>query len=306
MQRPLPSFLRTRWAEGTRAAALGCTLLVLAGCAGNLPPAAPQAAPWPERLHTLLPADVLLLGEQHDAPDHQRLQREAVLWLAARGQLAALVLEMAESGHSTQSLPPGATEAQVQAALQWNDAAWPWKAYGPVVMAAVAAGVPVLGGNLPRAQMRAAMQEPAWDQHLPPAALARQITALRDGHCGLLPESQLAPMARIQIARDARMARTAQQALRPGQTVLLVAGGGHVLRSIGVPTHWPDTLRSKVALGRVQQAQSAIKTEAPQAADTGAHAPADADAVIDTPALPPRDACAELREQWRAAPRGQR
>ena len=306
MQRPLPSFLRTRWAEGTRAAALGCALLVLAGCAGILPPTAPQATPWPERLHTLLPADVLLLGEQHDAPDHQRLQREAVLWLAARGQLAALVMEMAESGHSTQSLLQGATEAQVQAALQWNDAAWPWKAYGPVVMAAVAAGVPVLGGNLPRAQMRAAMQEPAWDQHLPPAALARQITALRDGHCGLLPESQLAPMARIQIARDARMARTAQQALRPGQTVLLVAGGGHVLRSIGVPTHWPENLRSKVALARVQHAQSAIKTEAPQAAGTGAIAPADADAVIDTPALPPRDACAELREQWRAAPRGQR
>jgi uncharacterized iron-regulated protein len=298
--------LRTRWAEGTRAAALGCALLVLAGCAGNLPPTAPQAAPWPERLHTLLPADVLLLGEQHDAPDHQRLQREAVLWLAARGQMAALVMEMAESGHGTQSLPQGATEAQVQAALQWNDAAWPWKAYGPVVMAAVAAGVPVLGGNLPRAQMRAAMQEPSWDQHLPPAALARQITALRDGHCGLLPESQLAPMARIQIARDASMARTAQQALRPGQTVLLVAGGGHVLRSIGVPTHWPENLRSKVALARVQHAQSAIKTEAPQAAGTGAIAPADADAVIDTPALPPRDACAELREQWRAAPRGQR
>ena len=168
MQRPLPSFLRTRWAEGTRAAALGCALLVLAGCAGILPPTAPQATPWPERLHTLLPADVLLLGEQHDAPDHQRLQREAVLWLAARGQLAALVMEMAESGHSTQSLPQGATEAQVQAALQWNDAAWPWKAYGPVGMAAVAAGVPVLGGNLPRAQMRAAMQEPAWDQHPPP------------------------------------------------------------------------------------------------------------------------------------------
>ncbi len=291
--------------------ALGCALLVLAGCAGPqasgpVPPAATQAAPWPERLHHLLPADVLLLGEQHDAPDHQRLQREAVLWLAARGQLAALVMEMAESGHSTQSLPPGATEAQAQAALQWNDAAWPWKAYGPVVMAAVAAGVPVLGGNLPRAQMRAAMQEPAWDRHLPPAALERQITALRDGHCGLLPESQLAPMARIQIARDASMARTAQQALHPGQTVLLVAGGGHVLRSLGVPTHWPENLRSKVALARVQQAPSAIKTEAPQAAGTGAHAPADADAVIDTPALPPRDACAELREQWRAAPRGQR
>lgn len=266
----------------------------LAGCAstGTTPPSTPLAA-WPDRLQALLPTDVLLLGEQHDAPEHQRLQRETVLWLAAKGQLAAVVMEMAESGHSTHALPRDATDAQAQAALQWNDAAWPWKAYGPVVMAAVAAGVPVLGGNLPRAQMRAAMGEARWDQHLPAPALAQQHQALREGHCGLLPESQIAPMARIQIARDASMARTAQQALRPGQTVLLVAGGGHVLRSLGVPTHWPAGLVSKVALAQSGKAQTAIKN--------GANKPDDADAVIETPALPPRDACAELREKWRPA-----
>lgn len=271
------------------ATALAC-LLTLSGCAG-LPAAHDAAAPWPERLHSLLPADVLLLGEQHDAADHQRLQRDTVVWLAARNQLAAVVMEMAERGHSTQGLPRDATEAQVQAALQWQDNAWPWKAYGPVVMAAVGAGVPVLGGNLPRSRMRAAMGEAAWDQHLPAPALQRQYTALREGHCGLLPESQIAPMARIQIARDASMAQTAEEALRPGQTVLLVAGGGHVLRSLGVPTHWPTNLMSKVALALSGQAQAAIKT--------------DADTVIETPALPPRDACAELREKWRPAPRSQ-
>lgn len=249
------------------------------------------ASPWPDRLQTLLPADVLLLGEQHDAADHQRLQREAVVWLAARNQLAALVLEMAERGHTTAGLPPGATEAEVQKALGWNDTAWPWKAYGPVVMAAVGAGVPVLGGNLPRSRMRAAMGEAAWDQHLPAPALQRQYTALREGHCGLLPEAQIAPMARIQIARDASMAQAAEEALRPGQTVVLVAGGGHVLRSLGVPTHWPKSLVSKVALALTGKAQAAIKT--------------DADTVIETPALPPRDACAELREKWRPAPRSQ-
>ncbi|MBU0748080.1 MAG: ChaN family lipoprotein [Gammaproteobacteria bacterium] len=245
------------------------------------------AAPWPDRLQTLLPADVLLLGEQHDAPDHQHLQREALLWLAARHQLAALVLEMAERGHTTIGLTPGATEADVQKALGWNDKAWPWKAYGPVVMAAVNAGVPVLGGNLPRSRMRAAMGETAWDQHLSAPALQRQHTALRDGHCGLLPETQIAPMARIQIARDASMAQTAQEALRPGQTVVLVAGGGHVLRSLGVPTHWPANLVSKVALAQAGQALIAINS--------------DTDTMIATPAPPAKDHCAELRKQW--APR---
>lgn len=263
-----------------RSFALVATLLA-AGCTL---PRTPPPEPWPERLQSLLPADALLLGEQHDAPDHQRLQREAVQWLAARGQLAALVLEMAERGASTAGLPAQASEADAQAALRWNNAAWPWQAYGPVVMAAVAAGVPVLGGNLPRAEMRAAMQNPAWDAHLPPAALARQHAALREGHCGLLPETQIAPMARIQIARDASMARTAQAALRPGQTVLLVAGGGHVLRSLGVPTHWPQNFRSKVVLALAGKEKIAMKKEA--------------DATIETPALVPVDHCEKLRRQW--------
>lgn len=270
---------------------LATSLLALAGCAA--PDASPRPAPGlpggPQAvLAALLPTDVLLLGEQHDAPEHQRLQRETVQWLAARGQLAAVVLEMAEQGHSTAGLPPTATEAQVQAALQWNDAAWPWQAYGPVAMAAVAAGVPVLGGNLPRAQMRAAMADTAWDRHLPAPALQRQLAALRDGHCGLLPEAQLAPMARIQIARDASLARTAEAAVHPGRTVVLVAGRGHVLRSLGVPTHWPAGLSSKVLVAQTESSQNAINNEA--------------DAVLGTPAPPPRDHCAELRQQREQPP----
>ena len=62
--------------------------LLLAAC-GALP--APALTP-PEqaRLASLLPADALLLGEQHDAPEHHVLERQVVAWLAARGQLAAL------------------------------------------------------------------------------------------------------------------------------------------------------------------------------------------------------------------------
>ncbi|KAB7536511.1 ChaN family lipoprotein, partial [Verminephrobacter sp. Larva24] len=82
-------------------------------------------------------------------------------------------------------------------------------------------------------RLRAAMDDAAWDRHLPAPALQRQYDALRQGHCGLLPEAQLVPMARMQIARDASLARTVQQALHPGQSVLLLAGNGHVLRRLG-------------------------------------------------------------------------
>ena len=262
-------------------ARLGAALVAFAlvGCAGHS--GVVPSAQWPAQLESALPTDVLLLGEQHDAPDHQRLQRDTVQWLAARGRLAAVVLEMAERGHSTAALARDATEAQVQSALQWNDAAWPWSAYGPVTMAAVRAGVPVLGGNLPRSAMAAATQETRWDNHLAAPARQQLLDALQDGHCGLLPAARLPAMARVQIARDASMALTAQEAVRPGQTVLLVAGGEHVLRHRGIPTHWSPNLRSKVASAHTDQAQAAIKTGV--------------DIVVATPPLPPHDACEALR-----------
>ena len=267
-----------------RTATLAALFLALSGCA----PIALTPAPWPGVLHTLLPSDMLLLGERHDAPQHQQMQREAVEWLTRQGLLAALVLEMAEQGHSTQGLPPDASEASVQAALAWNDGAWPWLQYGPVAMAAVRAGVPVHGGNLPRRELRTALTDSTLDALLSPAALERQRQAVRDGHCGLLPEPRVPGMARVQVARDLRMAQTAAAAQRPGKVVLVVAGAAHVKRSLGVPVHLPENMTQKVVIAHTGIAEEAIKSEA--------------NLLFQTPDLPPDDACAPLRQRWQAAP----
>ena len=274
MKTPFPP-MPVRWLRPMSTAALA----LLLGCA------APARLPagWPESLRPLLPADVILLGEQHDAPAHQAMQAAAVQWLVAQGRLSALVLEMAEAGHSTQALPPSADESTVRAALGWDEQWWPWEHYAGAVMAAVRAGVPVFGGNLPRASMASAMSNTALDQLLPAAALADQRSAVREGHCDLLPEAQLPGMVRIQMARDQSMARTLAAAPRGrGQTVLLIAGGGHVLRSRGVPVYLPKNLEVKVALAQAGQAQTAIESEA--------------DLTPVTAELPPQDACAPLRK----------
>jgi len=276
MQRMKTAFspMPVRWLRPVCAAALA----LLLGCAA--PARLPEG--WPESLAALLPADVILLGEQHDTPAHQAMEAAAVQWLVAQGRLSALVVEMAEAGHSTGRLPADADEADVRAALVWNERLWPWKPYGGAVMAAVRAGVPVLGGNLPRTAMRVAMQDAALDAALPPAARNAQLQAVREGHCNLLPEAQLPGMVRIQMARDQSMARAVATAPRgPGQTVLLIAGGGHVLRSRGVPVYLPRNLRSKVALAQSGQAQSAIESEA--------------DIAPATAAGEQRDVCAPLR-----------
>ena len=277
-----------------------CAALVVGGLLGACASAPPLDAGEQARLAALLPADVLLLGEQHDAPAHQRLQRQTVEWLAARGQLAALTLEMAERGHDTRDLPRSASAAQVQQALAWHDAGWPWANYGPVVMAAVRAGVPVLGANLPAARLREAMQDESLDARLPPAALAEQRRRIREGHCHALPEARIAPMARVQIARDRAMAATAAGARQPGRTVLLIAGGGHVHRALGVPRHLSPDLKSKVLLASTDTAPEAIESRA------------DGDGLSKgdqrwlTPPLPPRDHCAAFTLPRRgASPAGQ-
>ena len=157
-------------------------------------------------------------------------------------------------------------------------------------MAAVRAAVPVFGGNLPRQHMTQAQRNPDFDTHLSPAAWQRQQTAVREGHCNLLPERLLVPMARIQLARDQSLALSALQALQPARTVVLVAGFAHVQRQLGIPTWLPPNLEAKVAIAQAGQAQAAIEKEA--------------DELYLTPALPAHDACAELRQQWQAPPAG--
>lgn len=193
------------------------------------------------------PLDVLLLGEQHDAPDHQAMHRRVVQELAGQHRLAAVVLEMAQHGRSTAGLPRTASEAQVRESLGWADAGWPWAPYEPAVMAAVSAGVPVLGGNLSKTELRGAMTDTSLDALLPGPALKAQQQAIRHGHCDMLPETQIAPMTRMQIAKDRAMAQTLQQAVKPGQTVVLLAGGRHVDRQLGVPQHLASNLRMESA-----------------------------------------------------------
>jgi len=200
---------------------VGLLALALVGCAAPMPP--------------LPDAQVIVFGEQHDQPDHQRQVAQAVRQLAAGDRLAALVIEMAEQGRSTATLPRDADARSVREALAWSG--WEWPVYEGVVMAAVRAGVPVLGGNLPRATMREAMGDAGRDGLVDAGVRQRLAVAVREGHCGLLPASQEAGMVRIQIGRDQAMADTVATAIRPGQRVVLLTGAQHASRDRGVPLH---------------------------------------------------------------------
>jgi uncharacterized iron-regulated protein len=218
----LRAMTHTPWGWRRAACGLAATLL-LAACAST--------PDWPA-----LP--LLVFGEQHDQPDQQRQVADAVKALAGQQRLAAVVIEMAERGRSTAGLTADADEAQVRAALAWTG--WPWPVYAGVVMNAVRAGVPVRGGNLPRAETRATMGDASFDARADDSVKALLTRAVREGHCGLLPPAQEPGMVRVQLARDLSMAATVREALAeagPGRSVLLLTGAQHAARDRGVPWH---------------------------------------------------------------------
>ena len=111
---------------------------------------------------------------------------------------------------------------------------------------------------------------------------------VRDGHCGLLPDSQIQPMARIQIGRDLAMADTLRALAAPDRVVLLVAGAYHVDANRGVPQHLAG------GTWRLRTVHLAAGAQA------GASSPG-FDETWPTPATPPKDHCAELAKQMAPA-----
>ena len=106
----------------------------------------------------------------------------------------------------------------------------------------------MLGANLPRDDQRKAMRDETLEALLPPSALQTQQQAIRRGHCEMLPEHQVLPMTRVQIARDLAMAQTITGAAAQGKTVILLAGSGHVIPQLGVPQHLPERLNVRSAV----------------------------------------------------------
>lgn len=264
--------------------------LLTACAAAPAPPFAAEATAQ-QLLASLPERPYLLLGEQHDAPEHQQLAAAVVTQWAAQGRLAAVVLEMAPRGGSTAALARNADVPAIRSALRWDDGAWPWDAYGPLVLAAVRAGVPVLGGNLPRAELRDAMKNEALDGVLAAETRQKHLENVRIGHCDLLPASQLAPMARVQVARDRSMAQVlreqAADAARSGhngQAMLLITGNVHADATLGVPLHLPQGSSTSIRLA----------PQAPNAAVAGSTP--GYERTVTTPPTPPQDYCARLRQ----------
>lgn len=273
------------------------------------------AARWideQELFTALARADLVLIGERHDHPDHHLLQARIVEALVARGRRPAVAFEMLHADDAPAVAAaiagPGNTAARaaaLRAAVAWDESGWPaWELYAPVFEAALAARLPIVPANLPRSEQHAlrhggraalpaarraalGLDAPADpDEH---AALVEQI---REAHCGHAPEARLERMVDAQRAWNAELARALAAAARAadGGGAVLIAGNEHVRRDRGAP-RWlarfaPDARVAAVGLLEVDPAEPD--------ATPGAAAPFDY--VWLTPRLDLEDPCEKYRE----------
>jgi len=233
-------------------------------------------------------ASRVLVGEQHDNPDHHALQLWILQVLADRRPQGSLLLEMIKPDQqaavdkvradiSTQSAFP----ADLPSAIGWQQG-WDWALYGPIIRYAIAQPYPLLAANLNTSEVQAIYQRVPDNPSGPAGAKSvrgRLLDQIRASHCGLLPEDQLPAMLAVQQQRDRRMAQSLAAAPVPA---VLFAGSYHVRKDVGIPLHMADlgVEESPVVL---LLAQVGTRVE-----------PGSADYVWYTAALPEQDYCAKL------------
>ncbi|MEP9318323.1 ChaN family lipoprotein [Pseudomonas sp. LABIM340] len=239
-------------------------------------------------LDRLAAAPRVIVGEQHDNPDHHALELWLARALAERRPTGSVLLEMLNPDQQSavsvaqSSAAKGNTPKDLIGALRWQSG-WDWSQYGPLVTWLVKQPAPLLAANLDRSEIMAIYRnKPELQGPASTAAPVRDalLQDIRDSHCGLLPDSQLPAMLAVQQQRDRRLAERFKAAPAPS---LLIAGGFHARRDLGVPLHLQD-------LGAAQGLKVVMLAEVGRAVE-----PAQADFVWYTPAQPPANYCAQMR-----------
>jgi uncharacterized iron-regulated protein len=261
-----------------------------------------------ELVQRLLGARFVLLGEQHDNPDHHRLQAWLIAGLAEAGQRRGVAFEMLPrdvAGALDAQLAdgPGGVDG-IPVAVDWERLGWPaWPLYRPVFAAALAADFPVFAADLSReslARLRAGGPAPealagfGLEEPLPAEALASMRDSLIRAHCGMLPAAAVDRLVTIQRARDAQLAASLVGAAGPDGSIL-IAGAGHAERDSGVPVYLARALpgASVLAVGLLEVDPSARDLEAVLGQSRAF------DYLWMTPRVEDSDPCERFHEQLR-------
>ncbi len=260
----------------------------------------------------------VLLGENHDNPDHHIIQANIIDALAGENHRPAVVFEMVPMRLADQisnyDLVSDPRLDDFAKRLEREKRGWySWNIYRPIALAAAKNKMPMVAGNLDRATTRAISsnglselndsEQLAFGLKTPLSKVAEQelIEELRRSHCDLLPQKALPAMVNVQRAKDGSMADAMIRASGKFGAVL-IAGNGHIRKDRGVPF----VLRQNKA--RIQETHNlaiALVEASPQQpmfADydfVSKGGEALYDFIIFTPKFDRTDHCAAMREQFK-------
>lgn len=189
----------------------------------------------------------VIIGEKHDNPYHHQIENWLVQSLPLLRPQGSVLMEMLTPAQQPQvdkvkawlQTNSDAQSTQVAEKLNWQKG-WDWSMYSDVVMAAIKAPYPLLSANLDRSEIMAFYQKPVFPagKNSSDAKVKDAIAAtIRTSHQQNIEPAQLNAMLVIQQQRDRRMA---QRLLAAPQPALLIAGGYHAAKSLGVPLHVKD------------------------------------------------------------------
>ena len=286
---------------------------------------------WAGLADRLSRADLVLLGEVHDNPDHHRLRASLI---AALGNLRntavpaprplAIVMEHIRADQQPaldayadmiRAAQPGddieASVDQTLAALDWDKSGWSEpKMFRPLFIAVGAGRHPILAGEPARAAVRSVARQGiaalAGDEAarlklgdaLPSPLHDALLGELEASHCGLMPKSAFGTMADAQRFRDAHQAAVLLGAAdRHGRAVLL-AGNGHVRADRGVPWHLARLAPARSVAIVMFVEVDAARTNVADYLERGADGKPIADLVVVTPRSDRPDPCIEMRKRF--------
>ncbi|MFO7706476.1 MAG: ChaN family lipoprotein, partial [Halopseudomonas sp.] len=191
-------------------------------------------------LPRLADAAHLVVGEQHDNPDHHALQLWLLEHMARRREQATVVLEMldADQQAAVQALQqqPLPDDPALIARLRWSEG-WDWATYGPIVRWALSNAGALRAANLSDTQIRAVYQQPpALSDVYAKQAREALYELIAQSHCDRLPQERYPAMLAVQQSRDQRMAQVLAAAPEPA---LILVGSVHARKDLGLALHWP-------------------------------------------------------------------
>src|SRR5690554_6513745 len=161
---------------------------------------------WPEVTSHMPRGGWLMVGEQHDHPDHHQIETYLSYFLARQGMLGYTIMEMVSADQQYAiNNAYGAGDNLKPSDINWPGKGWPWLRYEQQVKAEMQFSKGLQAGDLSEAQKENVRSTGNAIAHYSTEHSQYVAELIEASHCGMFSAEQAMPMVNMQLARDQLM-----------------------------------------------------------------------------------------------------